>query len=339
MIKNITKTKIKYFIKKILLINYIIMYIKKILVLVLVLISTINYSYSDYTLSTKDKKVVINAVTLINKFIDKKWEKYRNIIIQKINLILKRKNLPERTLSVFEKLKKWISLEQKESTTEDNEELIKNEEEIKDDETSLDDHKENPSEENKEPEQKDKDNSKNESELVLENDPVSYDVDSVRDYWLELMNSARKEENLQNYSYDDALDLTARNWTKLAIEKWEIDHKVDPTDSYYDYQKKKTWMEENWVICKIDTWITFSESIAWWEFLCTQDDCTAWVKDIMKKSFDAYMAEKWQSYDAHYKAIIQPEFLKMGLWLGIKHRSNTKYALYLTNHYCTENIK
>ncbi len=98
-------------------------------------------------------------------------------------------------------------------------------------------------------------------------------------------------------------------------------------------------MKQNWVICKNIKRATFSESIAWNEFYCNKKDCTNEVKKAIKRSFDFFVWEKGKAYDLHYKAIVHPYFETMWLWLSIKDKWKNRYRIYLTNHYCTTNIK
>lgn len=264
-------------------------WVKKIIILIIILLSSINYTYSNYTLSDNDNVRVDKAITLINKYIDKKGEIYRDKLILKIDRILERDNISEKITAIFTKLKKWI-------------EIVNN------------------------------------TDDKIQEEKLMYNEEEVRFYWLSLLNKARLEEKLWLYKYDNSLDYTAKLWSEQALKRWYIDHKVNSWDSYYDYSKKANWMKNEWVLCKNIYRVTFSESIAWWEFYCKTDDCTQEVKNTMDKNYNFFMSEKWKDYSPHYDAIINKYFTTMGLWLTIKNNWNNKYTLFLTNHYCTKNI-
>ncbi len=173
----------------------------------------------------------------------------------------------------------------------------------------------------------------------VKNSNSLFDEESVRKYWIDLLNWVRKWVKLKEYSYEKSLDISSKKWSDLAIKRWEITHKVHSWDSYYDYSKKVAWMKQNWVICKNIKRATFSESIAWWEFYCNKKDCTSEIKKAVKRSFDFFVWEKGKAYDLHYKAIVHPYFQTMWLWLSIQNKWKNRYRIYLTNHYCTTNIK
>lgn len=167
------------------------------------------------------------------------------------------------------------------------------------------------------------------------------DENEVREYWRSLLNKERTLLWLPDYTYDSSLDASAKTWSDLAVKRWYIDHKVDsPSDWYYDYWKKAAWMEDNGVVCKNISRATFSESIAWNNYYCSDTSkCTEEIKKAVKRTYDFYMSEKWTDYDPHYRAIAHPLFETMGLWLSSVNLWNGKYKMYLTNHYCTTNTK
>ncbi len=166
-----------------------------------------------------------------------------------------------------------------------------------------------------------------------------FDENEIRKYWIDLLNDVRQQKQLPLLKYDSSLDSTAKRWSNLAVKRWEINHKVSPWDSYYDYKKKVNWMKQNWVVCKNINRITFSESIAWGEFYCNSKDCTKEVKKTVKGNYNFFMSEKWKAYAPHYKMIVGPYYKNLWLGLSIQNKWKNKYRLYLTAHYCTTNIK
>jgi len=169
----------------------------------------------------------------------------------------------------------------------------------------------------------------------------SYKIDysRVKSYWLNIHNSARINLWVKNYSYDSRLDNTAYEWTTIQSWKWIMEHKRNPDDSYYDYNKIEDWFNKRWINCKIKNGTTSSESIWKFWYYCSDNDCTDELTESIKVIFDIYMAEKWtgRANDAHYRAITHPDISKMWLWISIR-QTNEKdyYEYYITTHYCTE---
>jgi uncharacterized protein YkwD len=63
-------------------------------------------------------------------------------------------------------------------------------------------------------------------------------------YWLNLHNNARKQRQLNTYSYDLRLQNTAIDWSYNNFDKKTMDHKRDSFDSWYDYPKIENWFHE-----------------------------------------------------------------------------------------------
>ncbi|MDR1944596.1 MAG: hypothetical protein LBQ59_00460 [Candidatus Peribacteria bacterium] len=53
-------------------------------------------------------------------------------------------------------------------------------------------------------------------------------------------------------------------------------HKRDLSDSYYDYNKIASWLKDRGIVCKNVNTVTFSESVAWTSYYCSENstDCT-----------------------------------------------------------------
>ena len=124
------------------------------------------------------------------------------------------------------------------------------------------------------------------------------------------------------------------------MEKWIMDHKRNYWDASYDYHKIEKWFQERWVKCKPKNRVTSSESIWKFWYYCKDNECTDELLKSVKQIFDIYMAEKWQSYDLHYRAITHASISKMWVWIAIKKSEdewfNNYYDYYITTHYCTE---
>lgn len=279
----------------------------KFLVLI-ILFLTLNNTFAEYSLNSNEKLAVQNASELLNQNIEEKWERYRNIIIKWINSTLENSDdISEQKYAILENLRDSITIKEAEEIMESEENEIK-------------------------------DNIDNSNTIYL-NNTSTYNETEIKKYWIDLLNNVRKNSGLKNYKYDESLNKTAKKWSDFSLQKWYMDHKVNSWDSYYNYYKKVNWMSQNWVVCKNVNRITFTESIAWWTFKCLGTDCTEQVKQTIKWNFNFFMSEKGKAYAPHYKAIINKNFETLGLWISIKNLWNNNYKLYLTNHYCTTNIK
>jgi len=172
------------------------------------------------------------------------------------------------------------------------------------------------------------------------------DINKLRNSWLSWQNEVRVNMWLPIYSYDSRLNDTAYEWSIISKNKWLMDHKRSPNDSFYDYKKIESWLKDRWVECKIKERATASESIWTFWYYCNSWDCTQAAKTSLRKIFDMYMSEKWKSRsdNPHYRAITSTAFSKIGLGLGVKEdKEFTKdypwyryYDFYVTTHYCTE---
>lgn len=181
----------------------------------------------------------------------------------------------------------------------------------------------------------------NAAKEYYENEKIN--IQSLKTTWLNWQNEVRKKLLLPAFSYNSKLDITAFEWSYISRSKTTMDHKRSPGDSYYDYDKITTWFSNRWVTCRNVNGATYSESIGWWNFYCTDGDCTNEMQDVMKDIFDMYMAEKWKRYpaDAHYRAIVHNSFKYIWLWLATKKSTEKAnyYTLYVTTHYCTDLIQ
>lgn len=165
----------------------------------------------------------------------------------------------------------------------------------------------------------------------------SIDIEKIKREWINWHNSARKWVWSKSYSYDYRLDTTSYERSTEQKDKWIMEHKRDPWDSYYNYNKIENWFQDRWVKCEVKGWATSSESIWKYWYYCTDWECTDEILESLKIIFDIYMAEKWQSYDAHYRAIIHKDLSKIWIWISVKETTDEHYNdFYVTTHYCTK---
>lgn len=162
----------------------------------------------------------------------------------------------------------------------------------------------------------------------------------VKNNWLNWNNELRENLWLEKYSFNETLEKSALIWSTQAKEKWEITHKRNSWDWFYEYSEINNWFKENWVVCENISWITHTENIRWWGYVCTDWECSNELSDAVKKwAFDSYVAEKWTSSDAHYRSLTQQYFTNIWLWIDVEKVNESYYEYYLTIHYCTKLIK
>ncbi len=160
------------------------------------------------------------------------------------------------------------------------------------------------------------------------------DMNRVRWAWLGFYNSTRRDTWLSPYSYDTRLDNTAHSWNvEFAKWRWLNHHRRNPSDSYYSYSTITEWFKSRGVIGKVAWWSTTTENVGYGYYSCNSSDCTDSLISSIRTTYEFYMSEKWRSYDAHYKSIVQPYFTKIGLDIIVVPEER---RYYLTVHYITD---
>ena len=160
------------------------------------------------------------------------------------------------------------------------------------------------------------------------------DMDEVREAWVWWNNEMREDLGLKPYSISQSLNQTAVNWSKIALQRWDITHKRSLSDSYYDYKKITSWFANQWVEFKNISWKTYSESIGRGRYTC-KPDCTQGLIEWIKSTHKFFISEKWKSYSPHYNAMVMPQFSMIWVWIVVDEKAK-KY--YLTAHYWTQVI-
>lgn len=262
---------------------------------------------TGYTLNLKDKVLVNKFVYKMNKVIQIKWLSYRNALALKISDFIDNWDYSDRLVAILDEIiEQIINIEMisEQGKTEKNIESVSEGKNIEVHTYYLKD----------------------------------IDISKVKNTWIWWYNAVRKEEWVNYYSYDPKLESTALNWSKIAKSRWEISHKRNTWDVYYDYDKITSWFKYRWVVCKNIYRATHTENIWYWSFKCSDGECSDELIASIRSTFDFYMSEKWTSNDAHYRSIIHKYFTKMWLWITIEDRGSWYYKYYLTVHYCTELI-
>ncbi|MDD2870691.1 MAG: CAP domain-containing protein [Candidatus Gracilibacteria bacterium] len=167
------------------------------------------------------------------------------------------------------------------------------------------------------------------------------DYNKVKNIWLSLHNETRNNLGLNSYSYNEKLNYSSFKWSETQNQRGDMSHKRELNDSYYDYSKIKNWLTNNNVNCILSGGVTFSESIGKFGYYCYDDDCSDELIDGLKQIYKIYENEKGLNYpeNAHYLAIVNPYYTKIGLGISIKKTSEKNYYdFYVTTHYCS-NLK
>lgn len=179
-----------------------------------------------------------------------------------------------------------------------------------------------------------------ESEICTQDSLSDYNIDSqkVLQTWLDWQNGVRNDLGLESYTYNSALNNSALKWSQISKQKGTIDHKRNPWDAYYDYWKISKWMNSEGATCKKVSGKTFSESIGYGFFTCSDGECSDELIDAIHGTFKFFMSEKGKKYDPHYRAIVSHYFSTMGTGIEVTKTGKNTYKYYLTTHYCTELI-
>lgn len=276
--------------------------ILKIFSLLIIILPIFSISSTTHALSNKDKVIISKVI----KSVSKKSDHYQKRLLSQLESLVQNKKLPEDKKELVAQL----ILELQKNLTNNQEEIYI---------TPI--------------------NKMSGDDIVTK---FQLDIPAIKQEWIAYLNTARKNYKLSLFNYNSQLDQTSQTWSNQAYQKGYIDHKVSPHDSYYDYWKKADWMKDQWIVCQNINKITFSESIAWWDIYCDgTNDCQKQLSDSIKTVYDMFMAEKWLPYpqDAHYRAIVMPEYKEIWFALSLKHKKNNWYTYYLTNHYCTKIIE
>jgi uncharacterized protein YkwD len=163
--------------------------------------------------------------------------------------------------------------------------------------------------------------------------PTNVDLEKVRATWLDWENTERTANGLAPYTYNEDLIRTATIWSEASKQKGYIDHKRPGQTAYYDYKIIEKWFKNLGLEFKNTHSKTFTESIAWEYYSCSDSDCTDKLTTAIRKGFNFFMSEKGKSSRPHYDAIINPEFTQIGIGIVVDKVAE-KY--YLTVHYGTE---
>lgn len=165
--------------------------------------------------------------------------------------------------------------------------------------------------------------------------PANIDVELVRSTWLGWTNEVRAEEGLHAYMNNPQLERTAVAWSELAEDRGYMDHRRDPGDVYYDYQKITDWFASFGLTFANVNRVTHTENIGWGTYNCAENeaDCTQNLLNEIRTTFDFYMSEKNEEYRPHYNSVMNAYFNEIGLGVAVDLAAG-KY--YLTVHYGTE---
>ncbi len=159
----------------------------------------------------------------------------------------------------------------------------------------------------------------------------------VRDAWLSWYNTARAQNGLKPYVYNEALNETAANWSFYSEKKGSIDHKRAGQKSYYDYKKVGAWFASKGVTFATRTSgnSDYVENIGWDYYSCSKADCTDDLIASIKSTYNFFIGEKNKKYRAHYESIMNKSYHEIGMGIAV---DPAKKKYYLTVHYGTDVI-
>jgi uncharacterized protein YkwD len=156
----------------------------------------------------------------------------------------------------------------------------------------------------------------------------------VRETWLTWVNQARTADGLDAYSYNKALNYSATEWSKYSRDVGTMSHMRPGQTDYYDYSIITKWFSDLGITFKNVSRVTYSENIGRGYYQCgIGEDCTQAFLDAIRPIFDAYMAEKGESYTAHYDSVMNQYFNEIGIGFAL---DSSGKSVYLTVHYGTE---
>lgn len=114
-------------------------------------------------------------------------------------------------------------------------------------------------------------------------------------------------------------------------ESGVVSHERRKGDGYYNYTRIQNWFAAQGITFKNINRATFSESLGYGYYKCTQEECTDELIKAVKTTWDFFMKEK-DTKGLHYKALVHPYFQTMGLGVTI---DETTKKYYLTVHYAS----
>ncbi len=269
-------------------------------------------------LSSRSKKTVEKFVSDVYKLEGKYGEDFPLTIKNRIFEILSTKRLSTKNKAIFREI--YDQLGQKIQQDKDNVEPVVPEEETNSAE--------------KEPEVE----KPSTPEVDISGKLSKYNVDfgEVKDYWMSLNNQARTSRGIYEYKYSQTLEQTAFDWSAIQKSREEASHKRDAGDSFYNYKKITSWLWDRGVTCKNISGKTHTENVGWGMYTCSDGNCTDELKQWVKRTFDFFMKEEFQDYQAHYQSIVNQYFTELWFGIDIKETGKNQYEFYLTVHYCTE---
>ncbi len=161
----------------------------------------------------------------------------------------------------------------------------------------------------------------------------------MREYWLGLYNDYRRDQWLQEYSYDKRLEKTGQEWANIMLSRWKISHERTPWDGYYNYPVIEQWFQDRWVKCKVSWRTTSTEYTGYHAYYCPNWwDCTDKANEALEWIFDYYLAEKDLPFaqNSHYRTTVSPYLQYMWLGISFKDEWNGWIQIYTAAHFCTE---
>lgn len=164
------------------------------------------------------------------------------------------------------------------------------------------------------------------------------DMNRVEAAWLEWVNSVRAEQGLAPYTSHPLLSKTAQEWSDFSRDRGYTTH-ARPGDgctgktnyTCYNFKAIDEWFMNRGVNATVINRSKHTENVGFGRFSCSASasDCTDAAIRSIRKTFDFFYSEKKYN-GSHYRSMVNPNFVNMGLGLAVK---NGTY--YVTIHYAT----
>jgi hypothetical protein len=158
------------------------------------------------------------------------------------------------------------------------------------------------------------------------------DLKEVRRVWLSWTNAERTIGGLKPFTANPQLDRSAVTWSRFSRDRGEMSHKRDGQTAYYDYAIITKWFQNLGLTFRNTNRMTYSESIGYGPYNCSQEVCTQKLISSLRSTFDFYLKEKNRKSRPHYGAIVNTEFKIQGMGIAIDPDAK---RYYVTIHYAT----
>jgi len=154
--------------------------------------------------------------------------------------------------------------------------------------------------------------------------PASVDMDQIRAEWRLWHNQARKDRGISSLVSNEGLDYSSDLWAKSNKSIGTLTHDRPMEQSITD------WFEDVGIVFEDKAGVIYGENLGLRTFRCSEYNCTDEALASARFIFDQFMAEEGTDYTGHYDNIVEPDFVDIGLGIGI---DSSAEVMYLTTQY------